>query len=186
MIDAVFPSDVSEKFEIHSYRGAATILAQNFPEQFAQVVKVLQAFEINIDIIRMLGGSKGRLDLSVWKVQQPFFSTDSTPPPDRRLCQVSLNLFQSIGTASLSISIFFPCIEKGDLHAIMTGTAGTTHSFPAWGHAGKIAAESRTVRAFDRTAGHVKRQNRKTAADGKRVRFRAQLTIKILSPSANT
>lgn len=59
LIDGVFPSDVREKFELYSYRGAATILAQNFPEQFAQVVEVLQGFEINTDMIRMPGGSKG-------------------------------------------------------------------------------------------------------------------------------
>ena len=59
LIDRVFTSDVRDKFEIHSYRGAATILAQNFPEQFAQVVKVLKAFEINTDMIRRPGGSKG-------------------------------------------------------------------------------------------------------------------------------
>ena len=59
LIDRVFPSDVREKFEIYSYRGAATILAQNFPEQFAQVVDVLKEFEINTDMIRMPGGSKG-------------------------------------------------------------------------------------------------------------------------------
>ena len=59
LIDGVFPPDVRDKFEIHSYRGAATILAQNFPEQFAQVVEVLRAFEINTDMIRKPGGSKG-------------------------------------------------------------------------------------------------------------------------------
>ena len=58
-INRVFPPDVREKFEIHSYRSAATILAQNFPKQFAQVVDALKAFEINTDMIRMPGGSKG-------------------------------------------------------------------------------------------------------------------------------
>ena len=73
MIDGIFPAAVRRKFEIHSYRGAATILSQNFPEQFAQVVEVLEAFEINTTMIRMPGGSKG---LIAKYVDELFDGTD--------------------------------------------------------------------------------------------------------------
>ncbi|MDE0521843.1 MAG: BglII/BstYI family type II restriction endonuclease [Boseongicola sp.] len=59
MVDGFFPSAVREKFEIYCYRGAAAILAQNFSEQFRQVLAVLEALEIDTTMIRMPGGSKG-------------------------------------------------------------------------------------------------------------------------------
>ena len=59
MVDGVFPPEIRDKFEIHSYRGAATILARNFPEHFNQVVSVLTNFEINTKMIRLPGGGKG-------------------------------------------------------------------------------------------------------------------------------
>ena len=59
IIDGVFPKVIREKFEIYSYRGAATILSQSFPKQFADIIQILKNFKITTTMIRMPGGSKG-------------------------------------------------------------------------------------------------------------------------------
>ena len=57
----LFPPEVVRKFEIVSYRNAATILAHNFPIQFSHITKALKAFEINTKMIRLPGGNKGEI-----------------------------------------------------------------------------------------------------------------------------
>ncbi len=59
LFDGLFPVGVTDKFEIHSYRNAATVLHQNFPDQFAQIVNALDAFRITTHMIRYPGGNKG-------------------------------------------------------------------------------------------------------------------------------
>ena len=59
LVEGLFPLSVKEKFEILSYRSAATILSQNFPDQFSQIVRALETFEITTAMIRTPGGSKG-------------------------------------------------------------------------------------------------------------------------------
>ncbi len=41
----MFSKNVRQKFEIHSYRNAASILANSFPDQFSQVVDALEEFK---------------------------------------------------------------------------------------------------------------------------------------------
>lgn len=59
VVEQVFPRALQGKFEIFSYRNAATILASSFPKQFDSLVEGLKAFEITEEMIRMPGGSKG-------------------------------------------------------------------------------------------------------------------------------
>lgn len=59
LVDKYFPAAVQRKFEIYSYRNAAAILSQNFPNEFRQIVSALEAFEITTAMIRQPGGSKG-------------------------------------------------------------------------------------------------------------------------------
>ena len=54
----IFGIDLLSKFEIYSYRNAATILKNGFPEHFSELVKVLKNFEISKQMIRLPGGSK--------------------------------------------------------------------------------------------------------------------------------
>ncbi len=58
-IKAVFPSDLRQKFEIYSYRNAASILHGSFPAQFAEITDAMQRFAISRTMIRTPGGSKG-------------------------------------------------------------------------------------------------------------------------------
>ena len=56
---ALFPDDVLQKFEIFSYRNAATILSGAFPDQFADIITALRNMRITREMIRQPGGSKG-------------------------------------------------------------------------------------------------------------------------------
>ena len=55
----LFPETLTQKFEIFSYRNAATILKGGFPEQFHEITQALDRFEITKTMIRTPGGSKG-------------------------------------------------------------------------------------------------------------------------------
>lgn len=59
VIARVFSSEILNKFEIVSYRNAATILKSGFPEQFQSILRVLETFSITTSMIREPGGSKG-------------------------------------------------------------------------------------------------------------------------------
>ncbi len=58
-VEMVFSSDLRNKFEIFSYRNAASILHGSFPTQFREIVAALEEFSISRTMIRMPGGSKG-------------------------------------------------------------------------------------------------------------------------------
>ena len=58
-LDGVFSAKIQRKFEIISYRNAGAILQNSFPDQYAQLVSVLESFSIKTDMIRMPGGGKG-------------------------------------------------------------------------------------------------------------------------------
>ncbi len=51
--------ELCDKFEIYSYRNAATILKGSFPSQYSEIVQALEEFQISADMIRQPGGSKG-------------------------------------------------------------------------------------------------------------------------------
>lgn len=55
---AALPASVLERFEVFSYRNAASILANGFPDQFAEIVSALDRFAITTAQIREPGGSK--------------------------------------------------------------------------------------------------------------------------------
>lgn len=59
VVEPHFPDDLLSKFEIFSYRNAASILATSFPAQFQQIVSALGRFSISKTMIRTPGGSKG-------------------------------------------------------------------------------------------------------------------------------
>lgn len=59
LVEHVFSEELRQKFEIYSYRNAATILANSFPEHLDNLLKALNLFEISKQMIRTPGGSKG-------------------------------------------------------------------------------------------------------------------------------
>lgn len=58
LIDAKIPLDLREKYEVYSYRSAATILAESHPEQFAELCQALRDFQITRTVIRTAGGNE--------------------------------------------------------------------------------------------------------------------------------
>jgi len=59
LVDANFAAPLRSKFEIYSYRNAANILAQSFPDQYADITSALTKMAVTKEMIRMPGGSKG-------------------------------------------------------------------------------------------------------------------------------
>ncbi|MEL6432973.1 MAG: restriction endonuclease, partial [Pseudomonadota bacterium] len=48
-LERVFPEDVVDKFEIFSYRNAASILANGFPDHFSELIRILRDFSISTE-----------------------------------------------------------------------------------------------------------------------------------------
>jgi len=59
VVERNFDPDLCEKFEFYSYRNAADILSNSFPEQFHDIVSALHGMDITEEMIRSPGGSKG-------------------------------------------------------------------------------------------------------------------------------
>jgi len=58
LVEAKIPADLRTKYEIHSYRSAATILAESHPEEFADICSALRDFFISEMMIRTAGGNE--------------------------------------------------------------------------------------------------------------------------------
>ncbi|MGR3710114.1 MAG: BglII/BstYI family type II restriction endonuclease [Alterinioella nitratireducens] len=61
VVAAVFAEDLTSKFEIFSYRNAASILKVGFPEHFRELEALLRRFKISKTMIRSPGGSKSEI-----------------------------------------------------------------------------------------------------------------------------
>ncbi len=61
IVERIFAKEIHAKFEIVSYRNAATILQSGFPDQFTDILSALSQFEISTAMIREPGGSKGQI-----------------------------------------------------------------------------------------------------------------------------
>lgn len=59
LVEKVFSQSLTDKFEIFSYRNAAAVLAQGFPDHLKDILLALQKFQISEEMIRSPGGSKG-------------------------------------------------------------------------------------------------------------------------------
>ncbi len=58
-VKSFFSDHINERFEIHSYRNAAAVLAGSQKEAFSEITRALEAFSISQTMIRTPGGSKG-------------------------------------------------------------------------------------------------------------------------------
>lgn len=57
-VSAAIPSVLLDRYEIYSYRNAASILANGFPQQFSAIISALNRLHITTSQIRTPGGSK--------------------------------------------------------------------------------------------------------------------------------
>jgi hypothetical protein len=58
LVDAKIPADIRARYEVFSYRSAATILAESHPNEFAELCEALRAFTITETMIRTAGGNE--------------------------------------------------------------------------------------------------------------------------------
>jgi hypothetical protein len=58
LVDDQIPPDLREKYEVYSYRSAATILAVSHPQEFAELCEALREFAITKTMIRTAGGNE--------------------------------------------------------------------------------------------------------------------------------
>lgn len=59
IVERIFPPPLTAKFEIFSYRNAAPILANSFPDHFKEICEAMEKFQITRKMIRIPGGNKG-------------------------------------------------------------------------------------------------------------------------------
>lgn len=58
LVIAKMPRDILDKYEVHSYRGAAVILSESHPKHFDELMGALREFRITTQMIRMAGGNE--------------------------------------------------------------------------------------------------------------------------------
>lgn len=58
LVKKVIPKALRDKYEIHSYRSAATILVQSHPKEFKELCEALTEFAITTKMIRTAGGNE--------------------------------------------------------------------------------------------------------------------------------
>ena len=61
LVDVTMPIELREKYEIYSYRSAATILAISHKEEFRELCEALMAFTITDSMIRTAGGNESEI-----------------------------------------------------------------------------------------------------------------------------
>jgi len=72
LIERKIPTDLREKYEVYSYRSAATILAESFPEQFRELCDTLREFSITTTMIRTAGGNESDIPKLISKKLRPL------------------------------------------------------------------------------------------------------------------
>jgi Restriction endonuclease BglII len=58
IVEAKIPSDIRAKYEIYSYRNAATILSETRSAEFEDILKALREFNVTKKMIRTAGGNE--------------------------------------------------------------------------------------------------------------------------------
>ncbi len=58
IVEAKIPQDIRERYEIYSYRNAATILSETRKAEFDDLLKALRGFKITPKMIRTAGGNE--------------------------------------------------------------------------------------------------------------------------------
>lgn len=61
LIEKMIPADLRAKYEVYSYRSAATILKEGHPEEFEELCRALRDFTITTTIIRTAGGNESEV-----------------------------------------------------------------------------------------------------------------------------
>lgn len=87
--ESLFPTDFFNRFEVHSYRNAATLLASRYPEVFKDLLTSFQSFQLTKHMVRLPGGSRGPIVEHI---------DDKIGPSWRREARISADLTVKIKT----------------------------------------------------------------------------------------
>jgi hypothetical protein len=71
VVDRMIPQDIREKYEVFSYRNAATILSQTRQDEFADLLLALRAFKVTTTMIRTAGGNESEIPKLVSTLLRP-------------------------------------------------------------------------------------------------------------------
>lgn len=72
LVESALPSSVLKKFRVASYRKAASILKYGMPDEFSEVVRALEAFEITTEMIRKPGGNESDIPKVISGLLRPL------------------------------------------------------------------------------------------------------------------
>ena len=71
LVERKIPKDLRERYEIYSYRSAATILAESHPNEFDDLCDALRRFTITTEMIRRAGGNESEIPKLLSAVLRP-------------------------------------------------------------------------------------------------------------------
>lgn len=72
LVDKMIPEDIRSRYEVYSYRSAATILAEGNPREFAELCEALRKFEITTTMMRTAGGNESDIPKLLSAVLRPL------------------------------------------------------------------------------------------------------------------
>lgn len=68
----LIPYSIAEKYEFHNFNSALEILTQSYPEEFKEIVKTLETFEIRVDDILEKGGNESQIPKRLNNLLRPM------------------------------------------------------------------------------------------------------------------
>ena len=71
IVQAKIPQDIRERYEIYSYRNAATILSETRATEFADLLDALRQFTLTTKMIRTTGGNESEIPKSISTILRP-------------------------------------------------------------------------------------------------------------------
>jgi len=66
------PQDIAELYEVHDYKHAAAILANEFPNEFEELCAALREFRFSIEDIKLAGGNESLIPKKFSKILKPM------------------------------------------------------------------------------------------------------------------
>lgn len=75
--EELIPESIANKYEFFNFNSALEILTQSYPEAFAEIVRTLEQFEIEIADIKAKGGNESRISKKLSAVLRPLGWTET-------------------------------------------------------------------------------------------------------------
>jgi CRISPR-associated protein Csd2 len=66
------PGGVADRYEVHDFHHAAAILANEFPQEFAELCEALNSFSISPEIVQRPGGNESEIPKTIARVLRPL------------------------------------------------------------------------------------------------------------------